>query len=378
MGPLHGTRVIEMKGIGPGPYAGMLLADLGADVIVVERQAKPSGIALPSETDVHARGKRSIALNLKSDKGLEALMRLIADADVLIEGYRPGVAERLGFGPDACHNVNPRLVFGRVTGWGQDGPLAARAGHDINYIGLVGALAAIGGEQKPTVPLNLIGDYAGGSLFLVIGVLAALVEARDSGKGQVIDAAITDGTAHLMSGFHGWRNNQFWNLQRQSNLLDGAAPQYDTYVTSDGKHLSVGALEPQFLSALLDGLGLTDTLDFAAFAPAAWPHTKQQIAAVIRSRSQQEWLAVFDGTDACVTPVLDIDAAQQHPHNQARNTYIDVAGVSQPAPAPRFTRSPCAAPIAPRAEGADSDSVLESLGYTADEIAAFRREGVVT
>ncbi|MEO0576306.1 MAG: CaiB/BaiF CoA-transferase family protein [Pseudomonadota bacterium] len=378
MGPLHGVTVIEIKGIGPGPYAGMLMADLGADVVVVERASGPSGIALPAETDVHSRGKRSIALNLKTAQGLEALMRLVANADVLIEGYRPGVAERLGFGPDACHAVNPTLIFGRLTGWGQDGPLAATAGHDINYISIVGALAAIGQADKPTVPLNLIGDYAGGSLFLVIGVLAALLEARESGQGQVVDTAITDGAAHLMSGFHGWQNSGFWHNARARNVLDGAAPNYDVYTTSDGQLISVGALEPQFLAALLDGLGLSEQLDFAAFTPAAWPDTKRKIADVIGAQTQQHWLEVFDGTDACVAPVLDIQQALLHPHNQARGTYVDIAGVPQPAPAPRFTRSDCATPRPPRAEGADSDSVLESLGYSADDIAQMRRDGSVT
>ncbi|MEL6871139.1 MAG: CaiB/BaiF CoA-transferase family protein [Pseudomonadota bacterium] len=377
MGPLHGVRVIEIKGIGPGPYAGMLLADLGADVIVVERDAKPNGIAPPSATDVHSRGKRSIALNLKTPAGVAALLRIVAQSDVLIEGFRPGVAERLGFGPEACHDVNPRLVFGRLTGWGQDGPLANTAGHDINYIGIVGALAAIGSADKPTVPLNLVGDYAGGSLFLVIGILAALLEAKASGQGQIIDAAITDGAAHLMSGFHGWRDIGFWNTQRANNLLDGAAPNYDTYATSDGRFLAIGALEPQFTAALLDGLGLADQLDASAFYPAHWPQTKQRIASVVASRTQAEWLAVFDGSDACVAPVLNVDDAPAHPHNQARKTYVDIAGVTQPAPAPRFSRSACSQPAAPHAEAADSDAVLAEFGYSADEIAALRHDAVL-
>ena len=256
MGPLAGIRVIEIKGIGPGPYAGMLLADMGADVIVVERASSFAGFGVPAKQDVNSRGKRSIALDLKNPLGLQTLLELIAGADALLEGYRPGVAERLGFGPKVCHEINPKLVYGRITGWGQDGPLAKTAGHDINFISITGALAAIGNEEKPMMPLNVVGDYGGGSLFLVAGMLAALLEARESGVGQVVDAAITDGSASLMSAYYGWQKAGFWKTDRGSNLLDGAAYYYNVYETADGKHVSVGPLEPQFYALFVEKAGL--------------------------------------------------------------------------------------------------------------------------
>ncbi|MEO0997119.1 MAG: CaiB/BaiF CoA-transferase family protein [Pseudomonadota bacterium] len=377
MGPLAGFRIIEMKGIGPGPYAGMLLADLGADVIVVERSSGTRGISIPAEADVTSRGKRSIALNVKQPQGLAVLLRLVAGADALIEGYRPGVAERLGFGPDACHDVNPRLVYGRLTGWGQHGPLAQAAGHDINYISLTGALAAIGAADRPVPPLNLVGDYAGGSLFLVIGVLAALLEARESGEGQVIDAAMTDGSASLMAVFHGFQKLGLWQPQRESNLLDGAAYHYGVYETADGRFLSIGALEPQFYALLVDKAGL-DTATFGQQAgPQRWPELKQKLADVIRRKTQAEWCELLEGTDACAAPVLTIAEAPGHPHNRARGTYVDIAGVTQPAPAPRFSRSAAETPAPPRREGADTETVLRELGYGDDDIAELRRGGAL-
>ncbi|MEO1035700.1 MAG: CaiB/BaiF CoA-transferase family protein [Pseudomonadota bacterium] len=378
MGPLTGIRVIEVKGLGPGPYAGMLFADLGADVIVVERSSTPTGLAPPADKDVHSRGKRSIALNLKTPAGLDVLLRLVRQSNVLFEGFRPGVAERLGFGPDTCLASNPRLVYGRLTGWGQAGSLAPRAGHDINYIALVGALAAIGTAEKPTVPLNLVGDYAGGSLFLVIGVLAALLDVARTGKGQVIDAAIVDGAASLMSAFHGWQALGFWKRERASNLLDGAAPNYDVYETADGRFLAVGALEPQFAAAFLDGLDLTDGERTIADGRDGWPQAKAVIARRIRERTSDEWLANYAAQDACVTPVLDIVDAPAHAHHQARDTYIDIAGVTQPAPAPRFSQSQPATPQAPHREGADTDAILTEFGYSADEIAVLRSSGALS
>ncbi len=377
-GPLEGIRVIEMKGIGPGPYAGMLLADLGADVIVVERSSQPTGLGPPSAKDVNARGKRSIALDLKKPAGLEALLRLVEGADALLEGFRPGVAERVGFGPDVCLARNPKLVYGRLTGWGQTGPLATTAGHDINYISLTGALAAIGRHDRPALPLNLVGDYGGGSLFLVMGLLAALLEVARSGEGQVVDAAITDGSASLMSMFHGFDALGQWLPERETNLLDGAAPNYDVYETADGRFVSVGPLEPPFYQVLLDKAGLAVEDFQLPQDPARWPALKARLAAVFRGRTQQEWCELLEGSDACVAPVLSYREAPSHPHNRARNTYVTIDGVVQPAPAPRFSRTACGTPAAPRAEGTDTDDILEAAGYTADEIAALREAGALT
>ena len=378
MGPLAGIKVVEMKGIGPGPYAGMLLADMGADVVVVERSSTRAGIAIPAAKDVTSRGKRSIAIDIKKPQGLNVLMRLITDADVLIEGFRPGVAERLGFGPDACAEINARLVYGRLTGWGQHGPLATAAGHDINYISLTGALAAIGGKDKPVPPLNLVGDYAGGSLFLVMGILAALLETRASGKGQVIDAAITDGSASLMSMFHGWVKLGLWNSDRYSNLLDGAAYYYDVYETADGQYVSIGPLEPKFYSLLVDKLGL-DPDRFGEQAVAGkWPQLKQQLADVFRQRTRQEWCELLEGSDVCFAPVLDLSEAPQHAHNLARDTYISIDGVEQPAPAPRFGRTNCDTPAAPHAEGADTENVLREVGFSDADIDELREADVLT
>ena len=378
MGPLAGIKIIEMKGIGPGPYAGMLLADLGADVIVVERSSQTVGIAVPAKKDVTSRGKRSIALDIKNPAGLKALLRLVERADVLFECFRPGVAERLGVGPDQCHAINPALVYGRLTGWGQSGPLAHAAGHDINYISLTGALAAIGGKEKPVPPLNLVGDYAGGSLFLMIGILAALLEARESGKGQVIDAAITDGSASLMSVFHGWKDIGFWNENRHSNLLDGAAYHYDVYETADGKFVSIGALEPQFYALLVEKAGLDEDLFGKQAGPEHWPALKEQLAMIFKQRSRREWCEILEGSDACFAPVLDFTEAPAHPHNHARDTYVTIAGVDQPAPAPRFSRSECELPREPSAEGADTEAVLRESGFSDADIAELRGSGALT
>ncbi|MDH3304537.1 MAG: CoA transferase [Gammaproteobacteria bacterium] len=378
MGPLAGIKIIELKGIGPGPYAGMLLADMGADVIVVERSSKTIGIAVPAKKDVTSRGKRSIAIDIKNPAGRKALLRLVEQADVLFESFRPGVAERLGFGPEQCHAINPALVYGRLTGWGQSGPLAHAAGHDINYISLTGALAAIGDKERPVPPLNLVGDYAGGGLFLVIGILAALLEARESGKGQVIDAAITDGSASLMSVFHGWKDIGFWNEKRYSNLLDGAAYHYGVYETADGKFVSIGALEPQFYALLVEKAGLDEGLFGRQAGPEHWPALKEQLAVVFRQRSRQQWCEILEGSDACFAPVLDFTEAPSHPHNQARGTYVTIAGVDQPAPAPRFSRSECQLPAWPRAEGADTDAVLRDSGFSDAEIAELRESGALT
>lgn len=367
-----------MKGIGPGPYAGMLLADMGAEVVVVERSSRTSGIAFPAAGDVNSRGKASIALDVKNPLGLETLQRLVERADVLFECYRPGVAERLGFGPEDCHAINPKLVYGRLTGWGQFGPLAESAGHDINYIAITGALAAIGRKDKPSPPLNLVGDYAGGSLFLVIGILAALLEARTSGQGQVIDAAITDGSASLMSVFHGWESVGFWTRNRHSNLLDGAAYHYDVYETSDEKFISIGSLEPQFYSLLVEKAGLDIDKFGKQAARDQWPALKNRLSEVFKQRSQQEWCDLLEGTDACFAPVLDFTEAPEHRHNRARGTYVNIAGVEQPAPAPRFSRTECEIPEEPHAEGADTRAVLVRYGFSEAEIAELRKAGALT
>ncbi len=378
MGPLAGIRVIELKGLGPGPYAGMLLADLGADVVVVERASRPSGISIPSSKDVTSRGKRSIALDLKKPEGLAVLLRMVERADVVFEGFRPGVAERLGAGPDVCLERNPALIYGRLTGWGQTGPLAERAGHDINYIGLSGALAAIGDADKPRPPVNLVGDYAGGSLFMVVGVLAALVEARTSGRGQVIDAAIVDGSASLMSGLRGMQEIGLWSTERGSNVLDGGAWFYNVYETADGKFISIGPLEPQFYAQFVERAGL-DVEEFGKQGgPDRTADLGNRLADVVRTKTRDEWCEIFEGSDACVAPVLDLTEAPRHPHNAARETFVDVGGVVQPAPAPRFSRTACDTPAEPHAEGADSVDVLSDFGFGADEIEALRDSGALT
>lgn len=362
MGPLAGYRIIEIKGIGPGPYAGMVLADLGADVIVVERSTKPGMLAPPSAMDVTSRGKKSIALNLKSEEGQATLLKLVEEADGLFEGFRPGVAERLGFGPEVCLARNPKLVYGRMTGWGQTGPLAHAAGHDFNYISLSGAAAAIGTADMPVPPLNLVGDFAAGSLFLVIGMLSALLEAKSSGKGQVVDAAITDGTAHLMSIFHTLDRMGLWSTKRGANLLDGGLPFYRAYATSDGQFVSVAAIEPQFFAELITKAGLPSDYIQDQHNRERWPAMTAAMEALFKSQPRSHWVALFEGSDACVAGILTYNEAHLHPHNQARGTYIEREGAWEPAPAPRFSRSVCETPAAPKAEGADTEEILRMLG----------------
>jgi alpha-methylacyl-CoA racemase len=378
MGPLSGIKIIEMKGIGPGPYAGQLLADLGAEVIVVERASKPNSIAPPSAMDVNSRGKKSIALDLRQPEGLETLLKLVEQSDVIFEGNRPGVAERLGFGPDVCQQRNPRIVYGRMTGWGQTGPLAHSAGHDMNYISLTGVAAAIGTPESPVPPLNLVGDYAGGSLFLVVGILSALFEAQKSGKGQVVDAAITDGSAHLMSMFYTMRKMGAWNTARGVNMLDGGVPYYGAYETADGKHVSVGPIEPQFFAEMVQTTGMPESFIQDQNNQDKWPEIRATMESTFKSKSRDEWVEIFEGTDACVAGILNFEEAVQHPHNQSRQTYIEVAGDMQPAPAPRFSRSQCDVPAAPSAEGADTKSVLADFGFDADAIAALDSAGILT
>jgi alpha-methylacyl-CoA racemase len=338
-GPLQGIRVIEMAGIGPGPFCAMMLADMGADVVRIDRANDVA--PLQGKNDINSRGKHSVKVDLKSPDGAEQVLSLIEHADVLIEGFRPGVMERLGLGPDVCLQRNPRLVFGRMTGWGQFGPLAHAAGHDINYIALSGMLGAMGRHgEPPAPPLNLVGDYGGGAMMLAFGIACALVETRASGKGQVIDAAMTDGTALLGSLFYGMKAHGFWSARRGSNLLDGAAPFYDTYECADGKYVAIGSIEPQFYAQLLETLGLAADLAFARqMDQRQWPELKRRVAAVIGTRTRAEWTQRMQGTDICFAPVLDMEEAPQHPHNLARGTFIDIDGVTQPAPAPRFSRT---------------------------------------
>ena len=351
-GPLAGIRVVELAGIGPAPFCAMLLADLGADVVRVDRPGASSG-----EQDVLNRGKRSVSVNLKHERGADAVLALVERADVLLEGLRPGVTERLGVGPEQCWEVNPKLVYGRMTGWGQDGPLAPTAGHDIGYIALSGMLHAIGRRGgPPQVPANLLGDFGGGAMYLAVGILAAVLEARTSGRGQVVDASIVDGAAHLGAMLFGMRAAGGWSEQRGTNLLDTGAPFYDVYATSDGEHMAVGALEPQFYAELLDRLGLADLPDRGD--PANWPELRKRFAEVFAQRTRAEWTEHFAGSDACVAPVLSMGEAAGHPHVAARGTLVDRDGVLQPAPAPRFSRTPNPAPRAVAEPGADAAEVL--------------------
>ncbi|MFB8244210.1 CaiB/BaiF CoA transferase family protein [Streptomyces sp. NPDC055952] len=355
-GPLAGVRVVELAGIGPGPFAAMLLADLGADVVRVDRPGGP-GLGIDPACDVTNRNKRSVVVDLKSPDGAGRVLDLTARADVLVEGYRPGVAERLGVGPEPCHARNPRLVYGRMTGWGQDGPLAPRAGHDIAYLAPTGALGMIGGPgTPPPPPANLLGDYAGGSLYLVVGVLAALHHARATGTGQVVDAAIVDGTAHLATMIHGMLAAGAWQDRRGANLLDGGCPYYGTYETADGRYMAVGALEPQFYAEFLALLGIGDRSGAHADV-TRWDELREEVAARFKARTREEWTAVFDGTDACVAPVLSLREAPHHPHLAARGTFTDHGGITQPAPAPRFSATPTTVRSGPARPGADTAAV---------------------
>ncbi|MFD4131040.1 CaiB/BaiF CoA transferase family protein [Streptomyces goshikiensis] len=361
-GPLAGVRVVELAGIGPGPFAAMLLADLGADVVRVDRPGG-GGLAIDPAYDVTNRNKRSVLIDLKSAEGPERVLELVERADVLIEGFRPGVAERLGVGPADCHARNPKLVYGRMTGWGQEGPLAHSAGHDIAYIAVTGALGMIGNPgEPPAVPANLVGDYAGGSLYLVIGVLAALQHARTpGGAGQVVDAAIVDGTAHLTAMIHGMVAAGGWQDRRGANLLDGGCPFYGTYETSDGQYMAVGALEQQFYDEFVRLLGIAEEAP-ARGDMARWGELREAVAARFKARTRAEWTAVFEGTDACVAPVLSLREAPEHPHLAARGTFTDFGGITQPAPAPRFSATPTAVTGGPAQPGADTDAVAADWG----------------
>ncbi len=366
-GPLAGVRVLELAGIGPGPFAAMLLADLGADVVRVDRpEPGPLAAGDPSR-DLLNRGKRSIVVDLKHPDGAEVVLGLAGQAAMVIEGWRPGVAERLGIGPQAALARNPALVYGRMTGWGQDGPLSRTAGHDIGYIAVAGALHPIGpADGPPQIPLNLVGDFGGGALYLVVGCLAALHVARTTGRGQVVDAAIVDGTAHLTTMFAGLLAGGAWSAQRGRNLLDGGAPFYSVYPTADGGHMAVGALEPQFYAELVRLLGLADVDLPSQYDVAGWPRLRTRFAEVFATRTRDEWTALFDGTDACVAPVLSLAEAPNHPHLAARATFEDSFGVRQPAVAPRLSRTPGAIGGRPPLPGAHTETVLAEWGLGAD------------
>lgn len=379
MGPLQGIRVIELAGIGPGPFCGMLLADLGADVVLVDRKGGSLPFGAQPKYDLTRRGKRSIALDLKQPGAAEVVLRLIEQADALIEGFRPGVMERLGLGPDVCLARNPRLVFGRLTGWGQHGPLAHAAGHDINYVALSGILNHAGHrDSAPSIPPTVVGDIGGGAMFMALGLVSGVLRARATGQGQVIDGAITDGCAVMSMLVQGLRAQRLWVDRRQSNALDGGAHWYDCYQCADGEWISVGALEPQFYQLLLQKCGLGGQgFEQAQFAVSNWPAHKEKFAALFRKRTRAEWCELLEGSDVCFAPVLSFAEARQHPHNVARNAYIDVDGVPQPAPAPRFSATPGEVRSPPAAIGADTQAVLESVGYSADEITVLAGAGVV-
>ena len=377
MGPLQGLRLIELAGIGPGPFSGMMLSDMGAEVIRVDRLAPGA----KPRVDVLARNRRSIAIDLKRPEGAAIVLKLCERADGLFEGFRPGVAERLGVGPQDCMARNPKLVYGRMTGWGQEGPLAQAAGHDINYIALAGALHAVGRPgEKPAPPLNLIGDFGGGGMLLAFGMVCGLLEAQRSGQGQVIDAAMVDGAAALMAPFFGQAATGRFTDQRGTNMLDGGAHFYDAYETKDGKYISVGSIEPQFYALLVEKAGL-DAERFSAAAQhdqARWPAYKDELARVFKSKTQAEWCDLMEGSDVCFAPVLSIFEASAHPHHQQRQAFIDIDGVTQPAPTPRFSRTPPEVRSAARLPGEDSEAVLLDCGFSRADVEALQAKGVIS
>ncbi|MDQ1445776.1 MAG: alpha-methylacyl-CoA racemase [Acidimicrobiaceae bacterium] len=384
-GPLEGVRVVEIAGIGPGPFAAMLLADLGADVLRIDRAqavgpdpaAAGAGAGRP-HWDLLNRGRRSVGVDLKNPDGVDTVLRLVEKADVLIEGFRPGVAERLGIGPDECMARNPKLVYGRMTGWGQDGPYAQTAGHDINYLALAGALHPIGRRgEAPVPPLNLVGDFGGGGMLLAFGVVCALLEAGRSGQGQVVDAAMVDGAAVLTTMFHAFRAIGMWKDERGTNLLDTGAHFYDVYQCADGEYVSIGSIEPQFYAELRRLAGLDADEWDAQMDGSAWPDLKEKLAAVFAQRTRDEWCALMEHTDVCFAPVLSLAEAPQHPHNVARQTFVDVAGVVQPAPAPRFSRTPGAIERPPAQPGQHTDEALADWGIPAGEVAKLRETGAI-
>ena len=366
-GPLSGIRIIEMAGIGPGPFCGMLLSDMGAEVIRIDRTALKDASGTRT-LRLMERGRRSVGLDLKQPEAIEIALKLIDSADALFEGFRPGVMERLGLGPDLCLARNPKLVYGRMTGWGQTGPLAQAAGHDINYIAISGALAGIGTKAQPLPPLNLVGDFGGGAMYLAMGLLAGILNARSTGKGQVVDAAMTDGAASLMTMFYGLQAGKRWSTERDANFLDGGAHFYGTYECADGKFVAIGSIEPQFYALLLEKANLTDAEWSAQWDAKAWPALKAKLGEVFRAKTRAEWCAIMEGTDVCFAPVMDLSEAPKHPHNVARQAFVNVGGELQPAPAPRFSATPSAVQGAAVAGGTHTREVLAELGFSAAEL----------
>jgi alpha-methylacyl-CoA racemase len=377
-GPLAGIRVVELAGIGPAPMCAMLLADLGAEVIAIERlESAGTGVPRPREFDLCRRGRRSLAIDLKSAEGIACALDLIAQADALIEGFRPGVMERLGLGPDVCAARNPRLVYGRLTGWGQDGPLAQAAGHDLNYIAVTGALAQIGREEQPAIPLNLVGDYGGGGMLLAFGLVCALLEAKDSGQGQVVDAAMIEGAATLSTAIYGLAAAGIHRAPREDNVLDGGAPYYNVYPCADGEWITVAAIEPKFRAILLQAIGF-GAEDFPDPEDrTAWPTGRQRMAERFAQRSRQEWCALLLGTDACFAPMLGFAEAPAFAQNRARGAFVEIAGVVQPAPSPRFSRTPASLPTPPEEPGASTHAVLHDWGIAPERIAELAARAVI-
>ena len=372
-GPLTGLKIVEFAGIGPGPFCGMLLSDLGADVVRIDRKGQGGG----RPADITARGRRSVGLDLKNPAAIETCLKLLESADAVFEGFRPGVMERLGLGPDVALKRNPKLVYGRMTGWGQTGPYANAAGHDMNYIAITGALHAIGTRDKPIPPLNLVGDFGGGALYLAFGLLAGVIQARETGKGQVIDCAMSDGAASLMAMFYGFKASGMWKEERRSNLLDGGAHFYDTYQCADGKWISIGSIEPQFYALLLEKTGINDPEFAGQMNRDNWDSLRAKLGHVIAQKTQGEWCEIMDATDVCFAPVLDLDEAPRHRHNVARQTFVEVAGVTQPAPAPRFSATPGAIQGPPPAIGAHDREALGDWGFSGGEIDALKANGAL-
>ena len=376
MGVLSGYKIIELSGIGPGPLCGMLFADLGAEVIRIDRK----NTVMPNQQakyDITGRSKKSICLNLKDPNSKDILFKLIKNADALIEGFRPGVTEKLGIGPEDCLKHNEKLVYGRITGWGQSGPLAQAAGHDINYIALAGALYSIWGENKPSIPLNLIGDYGGGTMFLAFGVCAALLSANRTGKGQVVDAAMIDGVSALTSIFHSLSQSGIWNVNnRGRNLFDGGAPFYQVYETKDGHHISIGSLEPQFYQLLIEKLDLGDEFK-NQMQFDKWDMLKEKLTTIFKKRTRDEWNEIFEGTDVCYAPVLSINEVMNHKHMQERNSFLKINDVTQPAPAPRFSVTPSSSPSAAPDIGQDNESIMLDIGYSKEQIKELEDKGIL-
>ena len=372
-GPLVGVKILEFSGIGPGPFCGMLLSDMGADVLRIDRKDGDRG----EKTHVTRRGRKSVALDLKKPEARDACLRLIERADALYEGFRPGVMERLGLGPEIALRRNPKLVYGRMTGWGQDGPLSQAAGHDINYIALTGALYAIGTAERPVPPLNLVGDFGGGALYLVVGLLAALLHARTTGQGQVVDSAMTDGAASLMAAFYGHMVGNRWTNQRASNGVDGGAPYYGVYKCLDGEWIALGSIEPQFFAILLEKLGITDFPHARQRDPSHWPDLRARLEATFATRTRADWVSLMEGSDACFASVLSLAEAPSHPHNVARGTFVTVDGVLQPAPAPRFSHTPSQIQEFDPQIGAQNETGLMSWGFAEGDVDMLKQCGAL-